>query len=69
MWVRELTRSQLEELKDKFFWVDSENEDAEIPHDVVENIRYAMDIPDSIIFDYYERICFVEDDFFCTCGR
>lgn len=67
--VRELERCQLEELKRQLFWVDSENEDFEISDGVAEKIHYPTDIPDSIIFDYYGGICFVEDDFFCTAGK
>ena len=52
--VRELTRDQLEELKETYLW--------ETENDYV----FAHEIPDSVIFEYYGGICFVGDDFFSS---
>lgn len=52
--VRELTRDQLEELKETYLW--------ETENDYV----FAREIPDSVIFEYYDGICFVDDDFFSS---
>lgn len=52
--VRELTRDQLEELKETYLW--------ETENDYV----FVSEIPDSVIFEYYGGICFVNDDFFSS---
>lgn len=52
--VRELSRDQLEELKETYFW--------ETENDYV----FAHEIPDSVVFEYYGGICFVNDDFFSS---
>lgn len=60
--VTELSRDQLEELKETFFY---ENWDKP----VTLNYTYPAEIPDEIIFEHYSGINFVNDDFFCTAGR
>lgn len=52
--VRELSRDQLEELREAYFWT-VENE-----------YTFPHEIPDSVIFEYYDGICFVDDDFFSS---
>lgn len=52
--VRELRRDQLEELQEAYFWT-VENE-----------YTFPHEIPDSIILEYYDGICFVDDDFFSS---
>lgn len=52
--VRELARDQLEELKETYLW--------ETENDYV----FVHEIPDSVIFEYYGGICFVDDDFFSS---
>lgn len=52
--VRELSRDQLEELKETYLW-GTEND-----------YVFAYEIPDSVIFEYYGGICFVDDDFFSS---
>lgn len=52
--VRELRRDQLEELREVYFWT-VENE-----------YTFPHEIPDSVIFKYYDGICFVDDDFFSS---
>ncbi len=60
MTVKELSRAQLNELKDAFYWQE------ETMHLVPENVFDAEDIPDALIFEYYDGTHFVDDDFFCS---
>lgn len=58
--VRDLTREQIQELKEAYFW-------QEETQDVLgDDITSPEQIPDDIIFYYYEGISFTDDDFFCT---
>lgn len=57
MTVRDLNQIQLDELKTAYFWGD-ETQDI-LPDDVISPDQ----IPDEIIFDYYDGVCFVDDDF------
>ena len=62
--VKELSKDQLEELRFAYFYTyDSDNHyfGMEFPDGY-------QSIPDKIIFDYYEGIYFVNDDFSCTAG-
>lgn len=54
--VRELNEEQLDELKWTYFY-DMESWEYE----------YPWDIPDDVIFNHYDGIDFVDDDFSCTC--
>ena len=58
--VRDLTREQLQELKDSYFW---QEETQDILGD---DITSPDEIPDDVIFQYYEDVVFVNDDFICT---
>ena len=58
--VQDLTREQLNELKESFFWQD-ETQDI-LPDDIITSEQ----IPDYIIFEHYDGVCFTDDDFFCT---
>lgn len=60
MTVRDLSHDQLSELKSAFFW-DDETQDI-----LPETIAVPEEIPDEIIFDHYEGVCFVDDDFCCS---
>lgn len=60
MTVQDLNRAQLDELKTAYFWSD-ETQDI-IPDDITS----PEQIPDEIIFNYYDRVCFVDDDFFSS---
>ena len=60
--VKELSRDQLEELKEAFFY-----ENWNKP--VTLNYTYPAEIPDEIIFNEYAGNYFVNDDFFCTAGK
>lgn len=58
--VYDLTREQLEELKNSFFWQDE-------TQDILEGAYTSPEeIPDYIIFEHYDGVYFVDDDFFCT---
>lgn len=59
--VWELSRDQISELKQNFYYDILEENDAE---------KYASwdDIPDQIIFNHYKHTAFVNDDFGCTAG-
>lgn len=60
--VRELTQEQLDQLKyDYYYQLEQEDEVEDILGD---NILYPCDIPNDIIFEHYDGIAFVEDDFF-----
>lgn len=57
--VRDLNREQLDELKTSFFWQDE-------TQDILEGAYTSPEqIPDDVIFEHYEGVCFVDDDFFC----
>ena len=58
--IHDLTREQLEELKNNFFWQDE-------TQDILEGAYTSPEqIPDEIIFEHYDGVCFSDDDFFCT---
>lgn len=60
--VQNLTRDELDELKETYFW-QLMDENPEILGDITS----AAEIPDNVIFEHYDGICFVDDDFFCNC--
>lgn len=61
--VQDLTREQLDELKNNFFWQDE-------TQDIIEGaFSSPEEIPDWIIFEHYDGICFTDDDFFCTASN
>lgn len=58
--VQDLTRDELDELKTAFFWQDE-------TQDILEGAySQPCEIPDEIIFEHYEDMTFVDDDFFCN---
>lgn len=58
--VYELNHEELEELKESFFH-------QEETQDIIEDsIICSSMVPDEIIFNHYEGISFVSDDFFCN---
>lgn len=65
MTVRELSREQLDELKSSYFWSDEYqgliNPNTDLP------ILFPGDITDEQIYEIYDGVDFVNDDFFCTC--
>ena len=61
--VYELNDEQLSQLKWNVYYGD---ESIEIPLDIVDQIEsydYPDMIPNELVFQLYEGICFVEDDF------
>jgi hypothetical protein len=61
--VKELNQDQLSELKSDYFY-----------NHLTEEEQYNLyccywEIPDDIIFNFYDGIDFVTDDFFCTAGN
>lgn len=64
--VRELSEDQLDELKFAYFYQlhDTGEADEVFPED----LHYPHQIPDDIIYNHYDGIDFVPDDFCCTCN-
>lgn len=58
--ARDLTREQIQELKEAYFW---QEETQDILGD---DIVSPEQIPDDVIFSHYEGISFTDDDFVCT---
>lgn len=56
MLVRELNQDQIDELKLTYYY------------DVENNYTTMYEIPNEVIYDYYNDINFVNDDFACTAG-
>lgn len=59
MSVYELTRDQLDELKTAYFY------QYEVQDILSEDIIYPEQIPDEVIFNHYDGIMFVDEDFYC----
>lgn len=58
--VFDLSRDELNELKEAFFFNDE-------TQSIIENeFTSPLDIPENIIFNHYKEICFVDDDFYCN---
>lgn len=61
--VQDLTQEQLDELKESYFWQDE-------TQDILQGAYTSPEqIPNDIIFEHYDGICFVDDDFYCTAGN
>ena len=65
MTVRELSRDQLNELKQAYAAQLVETEEEISYGELVE----ATEITDDVIFNHYDGILFTDDDFFCSCGK
>lgn len=66
MTVRELNREQLDELKQTYACQLRDcGEDEEVIGISYQELVDALRIPDEVIFEHYDDIWFVEDDFFC----
>ena len=58
--VYDLNRDELNELKNSFYWQDE-------TQDILENACASPEeIPDYIIFERYDGLCFSNDDFYCN---
>ena len=60
-YVRDLSRDQLNELKQSYKM--QLEEDGDFSYEELVN---AENIPDDVIFEHYDGIIFTDDDFFCT---
>ena len=58
--VQDLSRDELNELKSSFFYQDETQSINKGTFSTPE------EIPDEIIFEHYDGVCFVEEDFFCN---
>ena len=65
MTVRELSRDQLNELKQVYAAQLTETGEEISYGELVE----TTEIPDDVIFNHYDGILFTDDDFFCNCGK
>lgn len=74
MTVHELNKDQMIELKQKYLdhladegtYAEVMNVDYDEPS--YDDLAMADEIvPDDVVYREYEEICFVPDDFFCTC--
>lgn len=62
MFVNELSKDQLKELKQVYFYSD----DPDIQENLAAaGIEYPHQIPDDIIYREYDGVYFVEEDFSC----
>lgn len=61
MTVYDLTKEELEELKTALFYEQDEIE-------VFQGIQYPSEIPDDFVYQHYDGVTFVKDDFFCNTG-
>lgn len=59
MYVTELSREELDELK--YNYADERTHGCSY-----EELMESLDIPDDVIFEHYDGIDFVKDDFFCN---
>lgn len=76
MTVRELSRDQLEELKNSYMGqladegVFAEVMGVDYDEPSCEDVACADErIPDEVIFEHYDGIDFTPDDFFCSAGE
>ena len=62
--VYDLTDNEFEELKQTYFWqlIDDDPDGEEVLGDITS----WEELPDDVIREHYDGICFVEDDFFCN---
>ncbi len=69
MTVDELTREQLDELKQSYATqlADCGENNEILGISYKELPEAAENIPDEVIFNHYEGVTFTEDDFFCSC--
>lgn len=67
--VYDLTRAELDELKESYYYQLMDNdEEVVFPLEHIDYIDVATpsDIPDDVIFEHYSGINFTVDDFFCN---
>lgn len=73
MLVADLSREELKELKESYLIeLDDEGKLEEVAgieaigYGTIENIDNI--VPDSVVFNHYDGVMFVKDDFFCNCA-
>lgn len=59
--VYDLNEEELNELRETYYY-----QLFECDEDVLEDYDCASDIPNEVIYNHYDGICFVEDDFWCN---
>lgn len=69
--VYNLTAEELDELRSALFWHDPDGGDwyddlSEESKAIVDNAAWPDEIPDRILFETFDGIDFVEEDFFCN---
>lgn len=67
MFVTELNREQLDELKQDYICQLAETgEYGDVVGVSYGELMDSVNIPDDVIFEHYDGIMFTEDDFFCN---
>lgn len=62
MLVYDLNHDELGELKEELYW-EYVYEEIGVPWDL------PHDIPDEVVFEKFDGICFTKDDFFCNLSK
>ena len=65
MTVRELNGDQLDELKVHLFYDYDEMDLDDTDKQIIAPLLYSTQVPDALVYKYFDGIHFVEDDFFC----
>ena len=69
MHVTELTHEEISELKESLYWAYA-NEDSMLydpnAEKLLAGIEDPNEIPNEMIYEYFDGISFVEEDFFCN---
>lgn len=66
--VRELSKEQLSELKEHYYFEKIEAEEDRFPSWYELSIIDEL-VSDEEVYDAYDYVSFVNDDFFCTAGQ
>lgn len=62
MTVHELTRQELDELKENYYW-EYVGED-----EILGDVTWWTEIDDEVVLEHYDGIDFVKEDFWCNCA-
>ena len=63
MTVRELNGDQLDELKVRLFYDYDEMDIEDSDKQIIAPLQYPSQVPDEIVYKYFDGIDFVEEDF------
>lgn len=55
-----MNKAEMEELKDAFFWSN------DVDEEILGDIDAPWKIPDEVIYEHFDDISFVDEDFFCN---